>query len=269
MSLPSHDEQLELIESATRILSRMPNLVERSAHHVLIVGDVHGSPTTLKHLEWMLEEHSFELVVFLGDYVDRGSAQIEAADFVLRLLIERPHRVIPLRGNHELPYLNYRYHFFRAVLSAYSEHVWHLFNQCFAQLPYCLVLNGEGILMHGGISKDIVHIRALNTHPKGMLEPPAEVQQLLWNDPYDFEGTFAPNVFRAGFWLFSRTALEEFLEANSLCWLIRAHEPVAGGYEPRWDGLLTTVFSCPEGSPDGRAAVFVLEDEKRTVVHIG
>ncbi|HIH70112.1 metallophosphoesterase [Methermicoccus shengliensis] len=269
MSLPTLDEQVELIESATRILSRMPNLVERSAHHVLIVGDVHGSPTTLKHLEWLLEEHNFELVVFLGDYVDRGSAQIEAVDFVLRLLIECPHRVILLRGNHELPYLNYRYHFFRAVLGAYPEHVWHLFNQCFAQLPYCLVLNGEGILMHGGISKDIVHIRALNTHPKGMLEPPDEVQQLLWNDPYDFEGTFAPNVFRAGFWLFSRTALEEFLEANSLCWLIRAHEPVAGGYEPRWDGLLTTVFSCPEGSPDGRAAVLVLEDEKRTVVHIG
>lgn len=269
MRLPSSEDQLKLIEDAAHVLSELPNLVERYAERVLVVGDIHGSPLATRYLGGLFDEHSFDLVVFLGDYVDRGSAQIEAVDLVLTRLVEHPRETVVLRGNHELPHLNRIHGFFRAVVSTYSEEMWHRFNQCFALLPYCLVLNGEGMLVHGGISSGIVHLSDLRAYPKGMLEPPDAVQQLLWNDLYEFEGTFAPNVLRGGFWLYSRAALEQFLGVNSLAWLIRAHEVVSGGYEVRWDGLLTTLFSCPETTPDGRAAVLVLEEKKRKVLSFG
>jgi len=52
-------------------LAGLPNLVERSAERVLVVGDIHGSVLAMRYIEAMLDEHSFELVIFLGDYVDR------------------------------------------------------------------------------------------------------------------------------------------------------------------------------------------------------
>ena len=48
-----------------------------------------------------------DLLIFLGDYIDRGSQPLECLDYVKALSITHPGRVVPLLGNHEVMCLNY------------------------------------------------------------------------------------------------------------------------------------------------------------------
>lgn len=47
------------------------------------------------------------LLVFLGDYIDRGPQSLECLDYVMALAVKFPERVVPLLGNHEAMCLNY------------------------------------------------------------------------------------------------------------------------------------------------------------------
>lgn len=72
----------------------------------LAIGDVHGCITALKTLFEFVGLRSDDTVVFLGDYIDRGPDSAAVLDFILDL--GNTHKVIPLRGNHELMMLDSR-----------------------------------------------------------------------------------------------------------------------------------------------------------------
>jgi serine/threonine protein phosphatase 1 len=68
------------------------------------VGDIHGSLDKLKGLIAACRQHADGreiLLVFLGDYIDRGPDSAGVVRFVLTLQSETPGRVIALKGNHE------------------------------------------------------------------------------------------------------------------------------------------------------------------------
>jgi len=71
---------------------------------VFAIGDIHGSYQLLdKVLDyWNPNE---ELLIFLGDYIDRGKDSLQ----VLRKVIElsKEYKVITLSGNHEQIFLNW------------------------------------------------------------------------------------------------------------------------------------------------------------------
>lgn len=48
-----------------------------------------------------------DLLVFLGDYIDRGPQSLECLDYVMNLYKQYPEQVIPLLGNHEAMCVNY------------------------------------------------------------------------------------------------------------------------------------------------------------------
>lgn len=48
-----------------------------------------------------------DLLVFLGDYIDRGPQSLECMDYVMNLNKQYPERVICLKGNHEEMCVNY------------------------------------------------------------------------------------------------------------------------------------------------------------------
>jgi serine/threonine protein phosphatase 1 len=72
----------------------------------LAIGDVHGCPAALDALLAAARPTPDDVLVFLGDYVDRGPDSRGVIDRVLAL--RRAHRVIALRGNHELMMLRAR-----------------------------------------------------------------------------------------------------------------------------------------------------------------
>lgn len=71
---------------------------------IYAIGDIHGSLDKLKALVADCRRHADGrdmLLVFLGDYIDRGADPAGVVRFVLALEAAAPERVIALKGNHE------------------------------------------------------------------------------------------------------------------------------------------------------------------------
>ena len=72
---------------------------------VYAIGDVHGCATSLERLLARLRIREDTLVIFLGDYVDRGKDSRRVIDVVLDL--QRRCEVVTLMGNHEAMWLDF------------------------------------------------------------------------------------------------------------------------------------------------------------------
>jgi serine/threonine protein phosphatase 1 len=74
--------------------------------NILVVGDVHGCLHTFKAL---LEEHwtDNEILIQLGDLIDRGKYSAETIQFMQNLQKLYPSNVFILRGNHEQELIEY------------------------------------------------------------------------------------------------------------------------------------------------------------------
>jgi serine/threonine protein phosphatase 1 len=69
------------------------------------IGDIHGCLDQLEDLVHRIEPHKDDLLVFLGDYIDRGPRITEVIDFLIDLASEVP--CVFLRGNHEDMFLEF------------------------------------------------------------------------------------------------------------------------------------------------------------------
>lgn len=75
---------------------------------ILAVGDIHGMYDKLIALMEIVKfDPEDDLLIFLGDYIDRGPQSLECLDYVMNLQQMYPERVIPLLGNHEAMCINY------------------------------------------------------------------------------------------------------------------------------------------------------------------
>jgi serine/threonine protein phosphatase 1 len=73
---------------------------------LLCIGDVHGCAPELEHLLAAVDAGPEDLLVFLGDYVDRGPASRDTLDLLIGLQHALPATVF-LRGNHEEMFLDF------------------------------------------------------------------------------------------------------------------------------------------------------------------
>ena len=72
---------------------------------IFVIGDIHGCANELIHLLTKLPITRDSLVVFLGDYIDRGPAASKVVDTIIDLF--NYCQVVPLMGNHEQLLLNF------------------------------------------------------------------------------------------------------------------------------------------------------------------
>lgn len=79
---------------------------ERSSGRTLVIGDMHGCSTALDLMLQELAPQSNDVLVTLGDYIDRGPDTRGVLDRLLDL--EQRTRLIPLLGNHEILMLDAR-----------------------------------------------------------------------------------------------------------------------------------------------------------------
>jgi serine/threonine protein phosphatase 1 len=71
---------------------------------VLAIGDIHGCTTALDALLALVAPTPEDLIITLGDYVDRGPDSRGAIDRLLKL--SKTHHLIALRGNHDIMMLD-------------------------------------------------------------------------------------------------------------------------------------------------------------------
>jgi len=223
----------------------------------IIIGDLHGDLKSLVHI---LDESKFlgkaksgsdVLLVFLGDYGDRGSHSPEVYYVVLKLKEMFPERVILMRGNHEGPPdllasphdlpIQMKNKFREKGSEAYLK-LRELFNHMYTGV----IIKERYVLLHGGAPSQATSINdiayAHETHPRER-----HLEEILWNDPWTgIKGTIASP--RGAGRLFGEDVTNKLLTMLNVKALIRGHQSCPDGYKSMHGGRVLTLFSR-KGAP--------------------
>lgn len=257
-----------LLQQATGVLSEEPRLIQLPDDPLLFIGDTHGDWETTRTLLTCLWD-SPATFVFLGDYVDRGPAQVENINFLYEVKCKTPERLILLRGNHEAVSVNHNYGFYQAVKDLLGSDLYKVYAASFAELPLAAVSRDRGIFaVHGGIAEGLEGIGEIDELPREVEPEDPTVVEMLWNDPQEFAEGFGPSMRGRGPRVFGRDVAVQFLEANKLGLIVRSHEFFSEGFWEYFDGLIMSLFSCQRymGQPVAGKALYVDCEGNRQLV---
>ena len=214
---------------------------------LILVGDLHGdlqSLTTILQKSGFIDDLS-SIIIFLGDYGDRGQESVEVYYVTLYLKSRFSDRVILMRGNHEgpsdLPFFPHDLpdqiiaKFGSAGSTIYQE-----LRTLFDLMYHGVLLENSYLILHGGVPVTFNSIsdiaNANKTHPKIR-----HLEEILWNDPREIKGS-EPSGRGYGRY-FGKDVTEQALKITNTKALIRAHEP-CNGFKLNHNGLVLTLFSC-------------------------
>ncbi len=229
-----------VLEQITDILKKTQNIVEMKCENAVFVGDLHGDFENIEKIYKYFFEN-FDAIIFLGDYVDRGEKQLQTLIFLYLLKINYPKNVTLLRGNHEIPSINYYYGFFNEV----SEKLFTKIANTYGYLPLCAVINKSIFAVHGGIGNPIPTLSEIQSLDRFQTEPENDILlQLLWNDPHPYISAFKHNFSRGCFYYYGNEAIDNFLVKNNLEFLIRAHQYFFEGYKYFFNRKVLSIFSA-------------------------
>ncbi|MGB9959928.1 MAG: metallophosphoesterase family protein [Candidatus Bathyarchaeales archaeon] len=232
------------------ILGRLVRLMPLG--EALIIGDLHGDLESLIEimnksgfLQKMRQNHD-ALMIFLGDYGDRGSRSVEVYYTILRLKLFFPEQIILMRGNHEGPEDILAYpHDLPFHLQAKFGEEWRTAYDKIRKLFDCLynavVVEERYLMVHGGLPPQA---KTLDDLAYAHLKHPKEdfLEDMLWSDPSEMiEGTCASP--RGAGKLFGENITREVLKRFNVSILIRGHEPCGEGFKMNHKGKVLTLFS--------------------------
>ena len=253
----------ELVEDVTRLLCEengkvgnleiLGRLVKISpTGEALVIGDLHGDLESLieifKGSKFLQKMNQFDdaLLIFLGDYGDRGLFSAEVYYTVLSLKLLFPEQVVLMRGNHEGPNdllahphdlpEQFQNRFGETWNEAYTEihKLWGcMYNAALVEERY-LFIHG-GLPQEGNTIEDLAYAHA--EHPRQPL-----LEEMLWNDPNEISEETCASPRGAGK-LFGENVTSNTLEKLNVKVLIRGHEPCQDGYKIDHNGKVLTLFS--------------------------
>ena len=248
--LPHFEESLllDLIKESIAVLSEQPSLLTVPSP-CTIVGDIHGNIfDLLRILKRFPNYKGKETLLFLGDYVDRGTHSIDVISVLLALVCKYPNRVFLLRGNHEFMHINLIYGFYDEVFICYrSTHLWEAFQNAFAWMPFAAVVGDQIFCVHGGLSPQVQTLQQIMDikRPLVSYESTPMISDLVWSDPHESVSMFGENSRGSGV-LFGTSAIRTFLTNVNLKMMVRAHQCVVNGFCPFADNIGVTVFSSSD-----------------------
>jgi len=273
-------EFIELIDTVAEMLRRESGtignmritgrLIEaRPEGQATIVGDIHGDLDSLTRILRKTAfaekaEHREEfLLIFLGDYGDRGIYSPEVYYVVLKLKQIFPENVILMRGNHEGPDdllasphdlpLHLHLRFGEESSNAYGK-----LRDLFNHLYNGVIVRDSYIMLHGGVPSEA---KSLDDVAYAHLKHPKEshLEEILWSDPEEgISGTYSSP--RGAGRLFGQDVTIKFLRMLNVSVLIRGHEPADEGYRINHSGQVLTLFSRKGEPYFNRQAAYLVMD---------
>lgn len=234
-----------------------------------VISDLHGDYGCLEailnevHYEEFLSNAKNKMV-FLGDYVDRGSNSVGVLYAVCRLKAEYPESVVLMRGNHEAPSeFPFSSHDFPFQLverfgesdgrTAYRKAL-----ALFKELAVMVTVDSAFLMVHGGLPTEVETVlqdyntlcaRAQRDHLHNSI-----LEEILWNDPRQVDSLSGWETSRRGIGRhFGQEITQRWLKATGTRCVIRGHEPCKG-YRIDHEGRVLTLFSSREPYPKFDAA---------------
>lgn len=238
-----------------QVTGRLVNLMPEG--EAVIVGDIHGDLESLFHIlkatDFIerVKEGEQCLLVFLGDYGDRGIHSSEVYYVVLKLKEAFPENVVLMRGNHEGPedILAYPHDLPNHLYIKFGENssrAYAKLRELFSCLHNAVLVKERYVLLHGGVPTQAKTMDDLAyAHEKHPRE--THLEEILWSDPWEgLTGTYASP--RGAGRLFGENETNRFLNMLNVKVLIRGHEPSREGFKINHSGKVLTLFSR-RGSP--------------------
>jgi len=262
-------EFIRLVKEATSLLSRENGRVggfevtgrlitAKPGGHAIVIGDLHGDLESLVDILKTgncLQEISRDrdrIMVFLGDYGDRGNYSAEVYYVVLKLKLLFPEQIVLMRGNHEYFWVGKR-----RDESGPSPHdlpqrlktrfggngeEYRCIRGLFDYFYGAVLVEGRYLMVHGGLPErvrkpeDLAFAHTLDSKDE-LLE------DMLWSDPDEtVEGTHASP--RGAGKLFGKNVTDKVLSSLGVAMLIRGHQFCEEGYRINHGGKILTLFSC-------------------------
>jgi serine/threonine-protein phosphatase 4 catalytic subunit len=242
--LPQECEIRDICNRAKGIFVMEDNVLSVSSP-ITLCGDLHGQFSDLLEIIDVSGDPQECPYLFMGDYVDRGAFSVETFILLLAFKIRYPDRIWMIRGNHESRQITQVYGFYDECLRKYgSSNVWRYCCDVFDNLPVAAIVDSQIFVVHGGISPSLTSIDSIRTIDR-FQEPPTDglISDLLWSDPDEFVPGFAVSSRGAGT-VFGKSAVDEFLHANDMQIIARAHQLVMEGYKWMFDEKLVTIWSA-------------------------
>lgn len=259
LDAPRASDFLEALYSFKSILEREAKerggyvaILDRPRGPLAFIGDLHGDYATLREILRILEDNDVldnGLVVFLGDYVDRGppEGQVGVLYELAMLKSSLGSRVVILRGNHEPPRsLEPVPHDYPGALRRlYPQQAGDIYSasrRLFDEMPHAAVVRGLALALHAGpptfgFERGLLgYLASDRSDVKALIE-------ILWNDPDEVVEYAAPNYIRGVGSLWGRKVTEKALEVVGAKVIVRGHEPVSSGFKLNHGGRVVTVFS--------------------------
>lgn len=234
--------------------------------NTVIVGDLHGDLASLDRILHEIDHEAFlanrnNKLIFLGDYIDRGSGSVAVLYTICKLKEDHPDSVVLMRGNHEAPVeFPFNSHDLPQRISeffggAQSADIYRSVLSFFRQMAAIVTIEKRLLLSHGGLP---VHARPLGEihlrSDRGSLE------EILWSDPRPVAGAEWEASRRHYGKHFGATVTEKWLGITMTRVLVRGHEPCMG-YRIDHGGTVMTLFSCKEAYPRFEAGYISIRDK--------
>jgi len=253
----------QIVEESTQLLRRengkvgnfdiIGRLVKlKPISEALVVGDLHGD---LESLIQILKESNFlqkmnqtsdAVLIFLGDYGDRGEYSAEVYYTALKLKLLYSQQIVLMRGNHEGPEdllasphdlpMEFQVKFGEKWEGAYAK-----IRELFAYLYNAVLVEERFLIIHGGLPP---HAKTLEDLAYAHIKHPKQnlLEDMLWSDPNEMLTGVCASPRGAGR-LFGENITNDVLRRFNVKILIRGHEPCEEGFKIDHRGKVLTLFS--------------------------
>lgn len=247
------------------ILKKEAKLIEiENFRKVIFVGDTHGD---LEASQKIVKDYlkPGNVLVFLGDYVDRGPFSKENLDFLLKTKIKYPNQLYLLQGNHEgYSVLKFQPADFWESLSKKEYQKYSLIVKKFPLVGVIAFMKGAekfnnkkgGIIALHGVLPNLKKLEDINKIKLGS----KEWREITWGDFLDVEGkNLGKNPF-SGRPQFGRNWFFSLMKKFNKKVLIRSHQPTSPLF--MFDDKCLTIFTS---SAYGRERIIALADSKKEI----
>jgi len=235
----------QILQASTEILYKEAAFLKLQGK-IMVAGDTHGDVIVSKAIIKKFFDDNFDVLIFLGDYIDRAPSDVGSSipniDFLLEMKVKYPDKIFLLKGNHECNYAipcypnEFEYEVKNCCPSLYEYYI-----KVFMEMPLMALANNVYVAHAGFPRKD-----GIDKIDKNDVEA---IEDITWSDV-----ALSP-VYRGAGFKFDKKMLSKFLNKINARAFIRGHDYTMNGMVAY--GTCLTIFSSRRYEHEGNGGILI------------